>query len=201
MDILNNPCPWRQETGNILIWPEKLSNLFACMTLPIEDWAHAYYQGILLALGMVWEAKSQKSLKAGLGAIPKCCFKGYFERNLLFLILESQNLRAVATSTIPVAMKNDCNGFKIVWLLNCFHVFTLNWNTSKDKSGINPVILTLLWARVAKGSSWKRSFITVLFWLKLCLSVLLLLTCIKKVKFAVQAASPDCVFLDAQCSF
>lgn len=89
-------------------------------------------------------------------------------------------------------MKNDCNGFKIVWLLNCFHVFTLSWNTSKDKSGINPVILTLLRAWVAKGSSWKRSFITVLFWLKLCLSVLLLLTCIKKVKFAVQAASPDC---------
>lgn len=89
-------------------------------------------------------------------------------------------------------MKNDCTGFKIVWLLNCFHVFTLSWNTSKDKSGINPVILTRFWAWVAKGSSWKRSFITALFWLKLCLSVLLLLTCIKKVKFAFQAASPDC---------
>lgn len=47
----------------------------------------------------------------------------------------------------------------------------------------------------------------MLFWLKLCLSVFLLLTCIKKVKglynksikFEVQAASPYCVFLDAQC--
>lgn len=32
MEILNNPCPGRLETGNILIWPEKLSNLFAWMT-------------------------------------------------------------------------------------------------------------------------------------------------------------------------
>lgn len=131
----------------------------------------------------------------------------YFKRIPLLLILESQNLRAATASMIPLGMKNDCSGFKIVSLLNCFHVFKHIWNTSKDKSKINPVILTLLWTWVGKGSSWKRSFNTVLFWLKLCLSVFLLLTCIKKVKglynepikFEVQAASPYCVFLDAQC--
>lgn len=134
-------------------------------------------------------------------------WRWYFERIPLLLILESQNLRAVAACVIPLGMKNDCNGFKIVSLLNCFHVFKHSWNTSKDRSEVNPVILTLLWAWVAKGSSWKRSLNTVLFWLKLCLSVFLLLTCIKKakglynesIKFEVQAASPYCVFLDAQC--
>lgn len=104
-------------------------------------------------------------------------------------------------------MRNYSSGFKIALLFSCFHVFKHSCNTSKDKSQINPVILTQCWTWVAKGSSWERSFNTRLSWLNLCLSVFSLLAHMKKVKglynepikFEVQAASPNCVFSDAQC--
>lgn len=157
---------------------------------------------------MVREAKSQNIFglpENWVGVLPKRSPKADVLKGSWYC--SDCNLRPAAASIIPLDMRNDCSGIKIVLLLNCFHLFKHSWNTSKDKSKINPVILTLPRTWVAKGSSWRKGFNTVLFWLKLCLSMSSLFTCIKEAtglynehfKFEVQAASPYCVFLDTQC--